>query len=69
MQSLKTVHLLFLLAVIIITDMFGAWAVHEHGETHDTATLVWGIISFLIGFGVIVYAVWVVRTFDKTKME
>jgi|GEM_PF-2493517 len=69
MQSLKTVHFIFILAVIIITDMFGAWAVYEHSQTKDTATLIWGIISFLIGFGTIVYAIFVVRKFDKAKLE
>ena len=69
MQSLKTFHFVFILAAIMITDLFGAWAVHEHGRTKDATTLVWGIVSFAIGFGVIVYAIWVVRTFDKTKLE
>jgi len=32
-------------------------------------TLVWGIVSFAVGFGAIVYAIWVVRKFDKTKLE
>jgi len=69
MQSLKTFHFVFILAVIIITDLFGAWAIHEHGQTNDTMTLVWGIVSFAVGFGAIVYAIWVVRKFDKTKLE
>ncbi len=69
MQSLKTFHFVIILAAIVITDLFGAWAVHEHGTTKDTTTLVWGIASFAIGFGVIVYAIWVVRKFDKTKLE
>jgi len=69
MQSLKTVHLIFIVAVIILTDLFGAWAVYENAQTHDTATLVWGIISFVVGFGAIVYGIWVVRKFDKAKLE
>lgn len=69
MQSLKTVHLIFILAVIILTDMFGAWAVYENAQTHDTATLVWGIISFVVGFCAIGYGIWVVRKFEKTKVE
>jgi len=69
MQSLKTFHFVFILAAIIITDMFGAWAVHEYGSTKDTMTLVWGIVSFAVGFGVIVYAIWVVRKFEKSKLQ
>jgi len=69
MQSLKTFHFVFILAVIIITEMFGAWAVHEHGRTHDTMTLVWGIVSFAIGFGVVVYAIWAARKFEKTDIK
>lgn len=69
MQSLKTVHLIFILAVIVLTDLFGAWAFYENSQTHDTATLIWGIVSFVVGFGAIGYGIWVVRKFDKTRLE
>ena len=69
MQSLRTVHFIFILAVIVITDMFGAWAVYEYSQSKDTTTLIWGIFSFLIGFGAIVYAILAVKKFDKAKLE
>jgi len=69
MQSLRTFHVVFILAAIIIADMFGAWAVWKHTQTHETALLVWGVVSFLIGFGMIGYAIWLVRKLDRAKIE
>jgi len=55
MWSLRTLHRVFILAAIVLTDMFGAWAIGEHSRTHDTAMLVGGVFSFAPGFGLIVY--------------
>lgn len=69
MFSLRTFHLVFILIAIVMTDMFGAWAVWDHSRTHNLATLLCGVLSFLAGFALIGYAIWVVRKFDRTKIE
>ena len=69
MTSLRSFHIIFMLIAIIITDMFGAWAVHEHAQTKDTITLVLGVLSFLLGFGVIGYAIWFVKKLDRAHIE
>ena len=69
MWSLRTFHLVFILISLVLTDMFGAWAIHEHSRTHETATLVWGVLSFAVGFGLVGYALLAVRTFERSKAD
>ena len=69
MFSLRTFHLVFILIAIVMADMFGAWAVWDHSRTHDPVTLLWGVLSFMAGFALIGYAIWVVRKFDRAKIE
>ena len=54
---------------MVLADMFGAWAVWDHSRTHEPMTLLWGVLSFLAGFALIGYAIWVVRKFDRAKIE
>lgn len=68
-MSLRTLHMVFILLVLIAADMFGAWAVYRYGQTHDTFTLIAGIFSFLVGFAVVVYVIWLMRKLDKSKIE
>ena len=49
--------------------MFGGWAVYQHNRTGDLLTLSVGVLSFLIGFAVIFYAIWLVRKLDKAHVE
>lgn len=69
MWSLRTFHLVFILISLVLTDMFGAWAIHEHSRTHETATLVWGVLSFAVGFGLIAYTLVAVRKFERSKLD
>ena len=69
MGSLRTFHLLFILVAIVLADVFGAWAIAEHTHTHDRATLICGIGSFVASFALIGYALWVVRKLDRGKIE
>ena len=69
MFSLRMFHVIFMLVAIIITDLFGAWAVHQHTQTHEPMTLVLGVLSFLIGFGVIGYAIWFIKKLDRAHVQ
>jgi len=68
MLSLRTLHLLFILVAIIAADMFGAWAVWDHSRSNDVLTLIVGVLSFVFGFALIGYGIWVVRKFDRAKI-
>ncbi len=68
-MSLRMFHLVFVLIAIVVTDMFGGWAVWEHAHTHETATLVVGMISFAIGFRLIGYGLWVVKKLNQARIQ
>jgi hypothetical protein len=64
-MSLRMFHLVFVLIAIIATDMFGGWAVWEHAQTHETSTLIVGLVSFALGFALVGYGFWVARRFGQ----
>lgn len=68
-MSLRMFHLVFVLVAIIATDMFGGWAVWEHAHTHETATLIIGLVSFAIGFALIGYALWVAKKLNQIQIR
>lgn len=69
MLSLRTFHILFVMLIIIAADMFGAWAVWDYRHHHDSMVLTAGILSFAFSFGVIAYAIWLVRKLDRAHIE
>jgi hypothetical protein len=68
-MGLRLLHLVFILTLLPLTDMFGAWAVHEHSHMGDGATLVWGMLSFTAGFALIGYTLLAVRKFQHMKAD
>jgi len=68
-MSLRWLHLVFILVVLVLTDMFGAWALFEFAHSHDRTLLVAGIGSFALGFAVVGYSLWFVRKLDRTHTE
>ena len=68
-MSLRTFHLLFILLAIVGADLFGLWAVWTYFGTKELLTLTLGIVSFLGGLGLIVYAVRLVRMLDKAHIH
>ncbi len=69
MSSLRTIHLVFVLIVFIAADMFGAWGVWSYQQTQEGLRLVAGLLSFLFGFGVVGYTIWLVHKLDKAHVE
>lgn len=65
MLSLRGFHQVFILIAIVATDMIGAWAIWKHALTGNPAMLVAGVLSFLAGFALIGYVIWVVRKLDR----
>lgn len=66
---LRLFHLVFVLPAIIVSVLFGAWAVWEHAHTHDPTTLGVGVFSFIFGFALIGYSRWGVRKFDAAAIK
>ncbi|MBI1824753.1 MAG: hypothetical protein HYR83_00025 [Planctomycetes bacterium] len=64
-MSLRTIHLIFILAAIVLVDMFGAWAVYTNAHSHERGLLAVGILSFVAGFALAGY----VRKLDRKHIE
>ncbi len=67
-MSLRNFHALFILIAMVLVDMFGAWAIWDHAQSHNKLVLAVGIVSFLIGFGLAGYAIWFVRKLDRANV-
>lgn len=67
--SLRNFHFVFILIAIIAADMFGAWTVWSYGRTREPLTLVIGILSFLFGFALVAYLIWLVRKLNRAKIR
>ena len=68
MLSLRSFHLLFLLLVIVSADLFGVWSLTDYHHTGSLLSLGMGLVSFVGGFGLIVYALWFVRKTDRAHI-
>jgi hypothetical protein len=61
-MSLKTVHIIFVVAATLMTFGFGAWSLVQFFRvTHAIGDLVWGIGSVLLGAAMIWYGRYVFR--------
>jgi hypothetical protein len=55
-MSLKTIHIVFVAASLLMTAFFGAWAWHEYAAPQGTrAHLVYGILSIVAFVGLLAY--------------
>lgn len=60
-MSLKTFHIVFVIASILLAFFFGGWLLHDYFATRQVAELVVGILSVLAGVGLICYGKAVLR--------
>lgn len=63
-MSLKYFHILFITLSIILAFAFGIWGVNSYSTSDDTTHLTLGIISFLVGVGLIIYGM---KVYQKLK--
>jgi hypothetical protein len=68
MMSLRSFHLVFILTVIVGADLFGAWSVWNYAQRGDVGLLTLGILAVLGGFGLIWYAIRLVRGMDSVHI-
>lgn len=69
MGSLRTFHILFVMIVFVATDLFGAWGVWYYSRHRETPALVAAIVSFMLGFGVVGYVLWMLHKLDRAKIQ
>ena len=66
-MSLKFFHLVFIVAAIILADMFGAWAIW-HQDTVGGLTVALGFVSLIVGLALTAYAFFFVRKLEREKL-
>jgi choline-glycine betaine transporter len=54
-MSLKAFHVVFITAASALAFGFGAWMLRAYQAEKLTSDLVWGIVSLLVGVGLVVY--------------
>ena len=62
-MSLKDFHIFFILISVILAIFFGGWCVKQGGVMY----LVSGIVSFLVGIGLVVYLLLFVKKTRKIQ--
>lgn len=62
--SLRRFHEIFLLAAIVMADLFGAWAIHAYPRTGDALTLGLGIFTLIAGVALCGYVLFFEREMD-----
>ncbi len=60
-MSLKTFHILFIVASTLLAFGFGAWALKQYFAGASRTDLVLGIISLVLGIGLIWYGKYFLR--------
>ena len=68
-MSLRTLHLAFVLIVILGADLFGIWSFFEFVRHGDVLILGLGILSLAGGLGLVFYAIKLVRFFDRVQIH
>ena len=68
-MSLRTIHLIFILIVIVSAEMFGARELFQFRQTGEVGALLLGVLSLLGGLGLCVYAYYFVRKMDSADIH
>lgn len=68
-MSLRTIHLIFILIVIMTAEMFGARELYQFRQTGEIGALWLGILSLLGGLALCVYVYRFVRKMDSADIH
>ena len=60
-MSLKSFHIVFVTASILLAFGFGVWSLLDYKDRGQTAELIGGIVSLVVGFALIIYAKAILR--------
>jgi hypothetical protein len=64
-MNLRWVHAFLILLSAALALLFGFWCLARYGRTEGLASLLAGIVSFAVSFGLVFYDSWFLR---KTRM-
>lgn len=64
-MSLKSFHIFFVSASVLLSFGFAGWAVWTYLHTQQFGTLVLGVASAAVGAGLVVYGVKVLRSLRR----
>ena len=56
-MSLKTIHLAFALAMVVLIEIFAAWALLQYPRTGEQLSLWAGLLALIVGVGLFVHAI------------
>jgi hypothetical protein len=60
-MSLKTIHIVFITASVILCFGFGAWELHAYHGHHHRSDLIMGVGSLVCGVALVIYEKAVLR--------
>ncbi len=60
-MSLKAFHIFFIIASILLTVVFGFWAVDDFGRSASRVHLALGVCSFIGSGALVCYGIWFLR--------
>jgi hypothetical protein len=60
-MNLRSVHAVLIFLSAVLAVLFGLWCLNLYGRQDGTATLVSGIASFAVSFGLVMYDSWFLR--------
>ncbi len=60
-MSLKSFHLVFVIASLVLASWFAVWCYNQGSETGDTGTLAMGVVSLISAVGLAVYLTWILK--------
>ena len=64
-MNLRWFHAVLIMLSAALAVVFGVWCVTQYGHGGGRATLLSGIVAFVVSFGLVVYDSWFLR---KTRM-
>ena len=60
-MNLRWFHALLILLSALLAALFGVWCLAQYGQREGIGTLVAGIASFAVSFGLVLYDSWFLR--------
>jgi hypothetical protein len=60
-MNLRWFHALLILLSAALAVLFGVWCLALYGREHQVASLLAGIVAFVVSFGLVAYDSWFLR--------
>ena len=60
-MNLRWFHALLILLSAALAVLFGVWCLGQYGREHAVGSLIAGVVSFAVAFGLLAYDSWFLR--------